>query len=735
MACAKNSRATNGNAKCLLMNTPEPRTSVTSGAVLGIPVLEIENLAVAYKVPGGEIEAIHDVSFAIARGETYGLVGESGCGKSTTAWAVVDFLGANGYVKRGRIRFEGQDLLGRSPAELLRLRGNRIAMVYQDPMQSLNPSLCLGDQMKEVLTVHRGLSDTAATRRCLEMLERVYMPDPVAVFRRYPHQVSGGQQQRVVIAMALLNNPALLIMDEPTTSLDVTVEAAVLDLVAELRRDFDTAILFISHNLGVIARVCDRVGVMYAGELAEQATTRDLFARPRHPYTQGLIRCLPRIDLGKGGAVLQPIRGRVPAPGDRPAGCVFHPRCDYARERCRVERPALRPLAGDVHVRCHFAEEIDPVLWNPATVAVAHPDPLTENTPAVLAASGLQKYYPVPATSLRQALGMDKKRYVRALEDATFDVQKGRTLGVVGESGCGKSTLLRTLIGLESSSGGAAEYIGFDLTRHLNQRDSRLIQELQMVFQNPDATMNPAHTVGYQIGRPMQRFGTVPKGRVRDEVVRLLEAVRLSAVYYDRLPGQLSGGEKQRVAIARAFASRPGLVLCDEPVSSLDVSVQAALLNLLLGVQAEYGTTMIFVAHDLSVVRYLSDQVAVMYLGEIVEIGPTDAIYAPPYHPYTEALLAAVPVPDPDTRARYIRLPGTVPSAIERLAGCPFHTRCPRRVLLPDGGRVCEVEKPPWRDAGDGHRILCHIPLATLRALDPVIARADVAVPDSPAQS
>lgn len=711
------------------MSVTPPNHLAAAGASPA-PVLAIENLAVAYKVRGGEVEAIHDVSLAIAPGETYGLVGESGCGKSTMAWAVVDFLGANGYVKRGRIRFQGEELLGRAPVELRQLRGDRIAMVYQDPTQSLNPSLRLGDQMKEVLTVHRGLSDAAATRRCLEMLERVYMPDPAAVLRRYPHQVSGGQQQRVVIAMALLTNPALLIMDEPTTSLDVTVEAVVLDLIAELRRDFDTAILFISHNLGVIARVCDRVGVMYAGELVEQATTGQLFADPQHPYTQGLIRCLPRMDLSKGDSVLQPIRGRVPAPGERPAGCVFHPRCDYARDRCVAERPELRRLANGTSVRCHFAEEIEPLVPWRSEASLQHADLHAENAPVVLEARGLKKYYPAPATR-----PFGEKRFVRALEDATFAVRKGRTLGIVGESGCGKSTLLRTLIGLESSSGGDAEYIGFDLTCDLGRRDSRLIQELQMVFQNPDATLNPAYAIGYQIGRPMQRFGTVPKPRLRAEVDRLLEAVRLGASYYDRLPGQLSGGEKQRVAIARALASRPGLVLCDEPVSSLDVSVQAALLNLLLAVQAELETTMVFVAHDLSVVRYLSDQVAVMYLGEIVEVGPTAAIYKPPSHPYTEALLAAVPVPDPDAQPGRIRLEGTVPSAIDPPSGCRFHTRCPRRGLLPDGGRICETETPPWREAGDGHRILCHIPLPILRALDPVMAPPAQAVSASPTQS
>ena len=689
-----------------------------------MPVLKVQDLAVAYKIRGGEVEAIQNVSFEIARGETFGLVGESGCGKSTTAWAIVNFLGANGAVKRGSIKFQGQELVGKGGEELRQLRGDQIAMVYQDPMQSLNPSMRLGDQMREVLTVHRGMAEDEATRRCIAMLDRVYMPDPASVLKRYPHQISGGQQQRVVIAMALLNNPALLIMDEPTTALDVTVEAAVLDLISELRRDFDTAILFISHNLGVVARICNRVGVMYAGELVERATAQELFADPQHPYTQGLLRCLPRLGTDKAGSTLYPIRGRVPPPSNRPSGCVFAPRCDYALDRCRAERPELRLLPNGTYVRCHFAEEIDPTLWiPPADIRILqqteHPN---GNGPEpILEVTDLKKYYPIQGSSLRDAVGMGETRFVKALESATFTLAKGQTLGVVGESGCGKSTLVKTIIGLEGSTDGTAEFMGFDITGDLTERNTRLIQELQMVFQNPDSTMNPSYSIGYQIARPMERFGTVPKDQIRAEVIRLLEAVRLGENYYDRLPRQLSGGEKQRVGIARALASRPDLVLCDEPVSALDVSVQAALLNLLLEVQQEYGTTLIFIAHDLSVVRYFSDQVAVMYLGEIVEIGPADAIYMPPYHPYTEALLSAVPIPDPAAHQRRIRLEGTVPSAIDPPSGCRFHTRCPRRVLLPDGGAICEAEAPPWQDNGQGHRILCHISIETLRRFDPVV--------------
>jgi peptide/nickel transport system ATP-binding protein len=686
------------------------------------PIIKVDRLAIAYETRKGDVNAVRDVSFEIHRGETLGLVGESGCGKSTVAYGLVNYLGRNGKIVKGDIIFQGESLVDRRPDELRRLRGDQISMVYQDPMTSLNPVLRIGEQMIEVLTVHRGVKPAEARERCVEMLRRVYMPDPAKVMERYPHQISGGQQQRVVIAMALLNNPALLIMDEPTTALDVTVEAAVLDLIADLRRDFDTAILCISHNLGVIARVSDRVGVMYAGELVELAAVRELFANPRHPYTQGLLRCVPRLGIDKAGSMLYPIRGRVPAPDRLPPGCVFEPRCDYARDVCRDERPPLRQL-GRHHVsRCLFAEQIDPHGWQPPTdvIPLAPAQPAGEPGP-ILKVSALKTYYRHPDSSPLSLVGLGKQEYVKAVDGVTFSLPRGRTLGVVGESGCGKSTLIKTIIGLEDMSGGKAEFIGFDLGRRASKRDLDVIQELQMVFQNPDATMNPSYSIGKQIERPLRRFKIVPPGQVRDEVIRLLRAVKLDEHYYDRLPRQLSGGEKQRVGIARAFAGRPDLVMCDEPVSALDVSVQAAVLNLLLEIQQAYGTTMIFIAHDLSVVRFFSDEIAVMYLGQVVEKGPAEAIYAPPYHPYTESLLAAVPIPDPSVEQQHIRLEGSVPSPLHPPSGCRFHTRCPRRGLLPDGGKICETTEPPWQQAGDNHRIFCHIPLEALRDLDPVV--------------
>jgi peptide/nickel transport system ATP-binding protein len=750
------------------------------------PVVQVENLSIAYETRAGDVHAVRDVSFELHRGETLGIVGESGCGKSTLAYGLVNYLGKNGKIVQGDILFQGESLVGRSEEELRKLRGDRIAMVYQDPMTSLNPVLRIGEQMTEVLTVHRGISEAEARRRCIEMLRRVYMPDPQKVLERYPHQISGGQQQRIIIAMAMLNHPALLIMDEPTTALDVTVEAAVLDLIADLRRDpshgesdrtaaelgtsFDTAILFISHNLGVIARVSDRVGVMYAGELVELASVEDIFAQPQHPYTQGLIRCLPRLGRSKLDSVLYPIRGRVPSPANLPPGCLFEPRCDYAREACRQERPVLRPITPNHWSRCLFSEEIDKETrrqgdketrrqgagehgstgaWEHAPLHPGSPAPLLPFSPApllplslsqigetILEIDNLKTYYRHPSGSPLSLIGLGKKEYVKAVDGVSFSLPRGKTLGIVGESGCGKSTLIKSIIGLESMSGGQAEFMGFDLNRRVDQRDLSLIRELQMVFQNPDSTMNPSYTVGQQIERPLRRFNVVPKEQIRDEAIRLLRAVKLGAYYYDRLPHQLSGGEKQRVGIARAFAGRPDLVLCDEPVSALDVSVQAAVLNLLLEIQQEFGTTMIFIAHDLSVVRFFSDYIAVMYLGKIMEFGAAEDIYAPPYHPYTESLLAAVPIPDPTVEQAPIRLVGDVPSPLNPPRGCPFHTRCPRRSLLPNP-EVCAQETPPWREvarSGDRpqragsvgdrpqrHRIFCHIPLEQLRELEPVI--------------
>ncbi|MGW8301490.1 MAG: dipeptide ABC transporter ATP-binding protein, partial [Desulfobacterales bacterium] len=674
------------------------------------------------------------VSFKVKKGETIGLVGESGCGKSTIAFGIVNFLGPNGKITEGRVQFQGEELVGRSEAELKELRGNRIAMVFQDPMQALNPSVRLGEQLAEVLTCHQSISQDEAWQQSIQMLKRVHMPDPDDVMNRYPHQISGGQQQRVVIAMAMLNNPALLIMDEPTTALDVTVEAAVLDLIEDLKNDFQAANIFITHNLGVVARVSDQLCVMYAGQMVEKGPVSDIFRNPSHPYTMGLLASVPRLGETKSESILEPIRGRVPPPAERPQdACIFAPRCDYVTEKCREALPDMTAVSSEHEARCIYALDIDAqkrTRKKRKTVAEKEArEPVEGIGKELLSFESLKVFYPQESNSVVSLVGLGEKKFVKAVDDVSVRLAKGRTLGVVGESGCGKSTLVKGIIGLEPITEGAIEFLGIDITQTVSGRETNLIREMQMVFQNPDSTLNPSYSIGRQIARPIQRFKTVPRNQVKGEVLRLLKAVRLGAHYYDRLPRQLSGGEKQRIGIARALASRPDLIICDEPVSALDVSVQAAVINLLLEIQEMYGSSMIFIAHDLSVVRYFSDDIAVMYLGQIVEIGPAEVIYEPPYHPYTEALLSAVPIPDPDADQKEIRLSGNVPSALNPPSGCRFHTRCPRRKeMLPDEGRICETEIPPWRTTEQGHRILCHIPLNDLKRVDAVVHTAPSAV-------
>jgi peptide/nickel transport system ATP-binding protein len=442
----------------------------------------------------------------------------------------------------------------------------------------------------------------------------------------------------------------------------------------------------------------------------------------------GLLACVPRLGDSKLESLLHPIRGRVPPPAERSkTACIFAARCDYATEDCRKARPGFTQITSEHRARCIYALEIeDRRRTRKCSEVQARPAETQARKEDLLSFDHLKVYYPQKSSSVVSLFGLGEKKFVKAVDDVSVRVAKGRTLGVVGESGCGKSTLVKGIIGLEAITGGAVEFMGFDATRPVSARDTKLIQEMQMVFQNPDSTLNPSYSVGFQIARPIKRFKTVPKNQVKREVIRLLKAVRLPATYYDRLPRQLSGGEKQRIGIARALASRPDLIICDEPVSALDVSVQAAVINLLLEIQQVFGSSMIFIAHDLSVVRFFSDDIAVMYLGQIVEIGPAEAIYTPPYHPYTEALLSAVPIPDPDIAQKALRLSGNVPSALNPPRGCRFHTRCPRRhEMLPDGGKICETQQPPWNESQMGHRILCHIPIEELAKIEPVIHRAN----------
>jgi peptide/nickel transport system ATP-binding protein len=672
-----------------------------------MPILEIQDLSVSFRTSRGVVRAVRNLSLEINSGEAFGLVGESGCGKSTVALAVMGYLSTNARTS-GDILFQGENLTQMRGRKLRHLRGNRIAMVYQDPQSSLNPSLTVERQLVEVITAHESATREAARHRALEMLEHVHMPDPEFILGRYPHQLSGGMQQRVVIAMALMLRPDLVILDEPTTGLDVTVEAGVLDILDDLRSEFRMAILYISHNLGVISRICDQVGVMYAGELVEQAATQELFRQPHHPYTLGLMRCVPRKGIRYTTEALYSIPGRVPPLTALPAGCVFEPRCPLAEAACRANPPKLLEVTPRHQARCFRWETVNEQLERAMGTEVAVAAAQHASDRDVLKVERLKVYFRRAAA----LLGLGHHQDIKVIDEVSFDLASQRTLGIVGESGCGKSTIARALAGLVPVTDGEIDFLGNDFSLPIDHRSRDKLRQLQMVFQNPDSSLNPKHSVRTALTRPLRRFQMASRNEEEPAIVALLNAVNLDETYLDRLPKEMSGGEKQRVAIARAFAGNPELVLCDEPISSLDVSVQAAVINLLRQLQRERNVALIFIAHDLNMVRYISDEVAVIYLGRICEIGPTEAIFNPPFHPYTEALMSAIPVIDPEVELNPIRLSGTVPSPANPPSGCRFHTRCPRKI-----GAICETESPPGRVVREGHVIYCHIPLQDLTAL------------------
>jgi peptide/nickel transport system ATP-binding protein len=657
--------------------------------------LTIEKLSVSYRVGQRDKRVLTDLSLKIGRGEAYGLVGESGCGKSTAAFAAIRYLARNGRVSGGRIVVDGRDLMALSSAELRQLRSRSVSMVYQDPGRALNPTIRIGRQMTEVFEVSEGLRGKAAAERAVDMLARVRIASPSRVMNNYPHELSGGMQQRVVIAMALSTSPALLILDEPTTGLDATVEAEVLDLVSALRAEMGAAILLISHSLPVIARMCDRVGVLYAGELVEEGPAKEVFSDPRHPYTVGLLRCVPtygsRKDLGR----LESIPGFLPSPGSITGRCVFVERCANRTEQCGIAAPPMLDLGGRL-TRCFYPDSA-PDLPHNAEPLVTAGQVLARGEP-LLRTQGLSKTYHIGGKALQ------------AVHDVTLELWPGETLGLVGESGSGKSSLAKLLLGLSAPDpGGVIELEGAALPASATGRTRAQLKSLQMVFQNPGLALNRSQTVRRLIGRSLRLVGL--SGSKREARLReLASSVRLTQRHLDEKPSQLSGGLKQRVAIARAFAGGPRIVVCDEPTSALDVSVQSAILNLLVDLQAEQQVSYIFISHDLNVIHYLSDRIAVLYLGRLLEIGPAEAVFSRPHHPYTEALLSANPAAGGDNEDR-IRLDGEIPSALDLPPGCVFQTRCPRKI-----GMVCEEREPALIDAGGGHFIRCHIPAEELGA-------------------
>ena len=687
------------------------------------PVLECKDLCISYFTRAGEIPAVVDFDLTLNKGESVGLVGESGCGKSTVAMAIMQYMGNNGGIVGGQVIYKGRDLATYSEEELRQLRGNEIAMVYQEPMASLNPSMTLGKQLMEVPLYHEDVSEKEAYDRAAEMLAAVKLPDPERVMSSYPHQISGGQQQRVVITMALLSNPSLLLLDEPTTALDVTVEAGIVELIGEIAEKFNTSMIYISHNLGLILETCDRVNVMYSGVVVEEGTVHEVFDEMKHPYTRGLFGAIPLPGADKTARPLVPIRGQLPLPYERPTGCYFGPRCDHFEEglcnRGIMDMDDVPNEAGH-RVRCKRWQEIDWANYRPegldgGEIPVGEP---------VLNIKDMKKYYELTDNSIGALISGKRVKYVKANEQISFDARESETVAIVGESGCGKSTFAKVLMGLETATEGAVVFRGEDVSDFpVQKRSAEQISSVQMVFQNPFDTLNPSHTVGGQLARVIRKFGVESDSeKVERRVLELLDLVKLPREFARRRPRQLSGGQKQRVGIARAFAGNPKMVVADEPVSALDVSVQAAVTGLLMDIQRSYRTTLLFISHDLSLVRYLADRVVVMYLGHIVEQGTTDEVFAPPYHPYTEALLSAVPIADTSIEKKRIILEGNLPSVMNPPKGCPFNTRCQRKL-----GSICETERPPEVEDTSGHVIACHIPIEELRQVDPVIVVHDKA--------
>ena len=681
------------------------------------PILEIDKLSISFFTRLREIPAVMDFSVAVQPGEAVGLVGESGCGKSTVALGVMQDLGKNGRIVGGSIKFKGRDLAEMTAEELRDVRGNEIAMIYQEPMASLNPAMKIGKQLMEVPMIHEGVSKAEAYRRALEVVTDVRLPDPERMLNSFPHQLSGGQQQRIVIAMALMSKPSLLILDEPTTALDVTVEAAVVELVKDLGKKYGTSMLFISHNLGLVLETCDRLCVMYSGEAVERGSIHDVFDEMRHPYTQALFRSIPLPGADKNARPLVAIPGNFPLPHERPPGCNFGPRCDYFEPgRCDAGDIQMAAIPGNDrhHTRCLRHHEID---WA-APLSVGDPKARADVGDVGLKIDDLRKYYEVSANAL---FDNSARKVVKANETLSFEARESETLAIVGESGCGKSTFAKVLMGLETATSGQIQLDGQNIeSTPIEARDAKTISDVQMVFQNPFDTLNPSMTVGRQIQRALEIFGIGSSEADRKQrMLELLDLVKLPRAFADRMPRQLSGGQKQRVGIARAFAGDARIVVADEPVSALDVSVQAAVTDLLMEIQREQKTTLLFISHDLSIVRYLSDRVMVMYLGHVVELGTTDQVFAPPYHPYTEALLSAVPIADTKVEKRHIVLEGDIPSAMNPPPGCPFQTRCRWKSKVGDG--LCERDVPPMRQLADGHQVKCHLSAADLDEMEPVI--------------
>ncbi len=675
------------------------------------PVIDIKDVSIGFDGKSGEtLHVLRNVDMSVSEGESLGIVGESGSGKSTLALAAMGYLKRGLRLLDGSVSFRGEDMFSRSGPELEKIRGGELALIPQNSGQSLTPTLRIGAQIIEALRLHSSVPPAEYSTKATELLSQVRLPEPEAILSRFPHELSGGQQQRVAIAMALAGEPHTLLLDEPTTGLDVTTQAHILELLRDIARERSMAMVYVSHDLGAIARVCDRVMVMYAGEVVLDGTTRQVLKAPVHPYARGLLASIPRLADRQLPVALD---GRPPAPGGVGVGCSFADRCALSEDRCRAERPELTTLPTGEQVRCYFADRALELSLRGSGV---EPAVVRADGEAALSLNTLSISYQQPGL-LDRVFGRDAA-IVATVDDIQISVARGETLGLVGESGSGKSTILKSVAGLLPPVGGTITVAGgTPLAPMVERRSADHLRRVQLIFQNPDDSLNPRHTVAEILSQPLKLYFGLSGEALERRSAEILDRVRLGAHYLDRLPSQLSGGEKQRVAIARAFAADPDLVLCDEVTSALDVSVQAAVLDLLNELKETQGTTYVFVSHDLAVVKALSDRVAVLYQGRLCEIGPSEQVYSAPSHPYSEVLLGAVLEPDPDV-APVLAADDVVESS-PPAAGCPFQRRCPRKI-----GAICDTDMPPWQETNNGHAIRCHHTIATLTQLQEEDARA-----------
>lgn len=671
---------------------------------MGDTLLDIRGLSVDFKTPRGRVHALRDVSFAVPRGKSVGVVGESGSGKSTVIWAMTQLLARNAVVESGEVMFDGEDILKHSPAQMMDVRGEKASIVFQDPMTSQVPVLSYAQQMNDILYRRRGMGKTEKRRKAIEMMRRVGIPDPESRIVQYPHQFSGGMRQRAGIAMALLMDPMLLIADEPTTALDVTMEAQIIHLMRELQREFQTTLMIVSHNLGLIAELCDEVVVMYAGEVVETGDVRDIFYRAAHPYTQALLECDPAREEERA-RFLPVIPGDIPDLHAKPTGCVFAPRCKHASDICRSRAPGLTALAGDGHMaRCHLLDgTVQPSPPEPVAVREAR-GAATEGAP-LLEVSDLGVRFQVMG-GLRARLKGVRDPFVDAVLGASLSLRQGETLGLVGESGSGKTTLGRAILGLVEAQQGQVVFEGQDVLDLSPSAFKPLRRDMAMMFQDPVGSLSPRRTVQSLITEPLEIHGASGKS-LQAEAERLCDMVRLPKNFLSRYPHELSGGQARRVGVARALALNPKLVIADEPTAGLDVSVQGEILNLMSELQAEHGLGYLIISHNLPVIRHISETLAIMYLGRLVERGDSESIFERPAHPYTEALVRGVPQPDPDRRRTLLSIEGEVPSVTNRPAGCEFHTRCKYATDL------CRQARPQEQTLSDGRIVTCHHPLQT----------------------